>query len=288
MHYVISCACRDHPKPISHFPPAPNSQRPRRYGPNFNFKTIRPRMIYPLHTNPRYWMCNALSANCFWFRSLCPKKAMLKNLFKVTAYPNAFTSKECRKIIRQLDKPSLLSEATIVNESDSKLYQNNNYRKASGTTLRKDAAEFSWIRNRIIRYANEANKVYKTKVTGDLTDDLQFIKYGQGGHFIRHADNAGRNFVALRELSVVVQLSSPKEYRGGDLLLQTLSKNPDIAPKAQGTLIVFQSSLYHQVTPVTAGIRFSMVAWMARPPTLWDKIRRIDTTMPNSAPASIK
>jgi len=211
---------------------------------------------------------------------------MLKNLFEVTAYPNAFTPKECRKIIRQLDKPSILSEATVTYEADSKVSQDSAYRKASGTILRKEATEFSWIRNRVIRYATEANKIYKTKVTGDLTDDLQFIKYGVGGHFVRHADNAARNYYALRELSVVVQLSSPKEYRGGELLLQTLSKAPDTAPKEQGTLIVFQSSLFHQVLPVTAGVRFSMVAWMARAPNLWDRIRRIDTTMPNSPPST--
>lgn len=201
---------------------------------------------------------------------------MLSNVFKVFTYPNAFSPKECRKIIKALDRSHRMFnlDVGVTDAKETQVYDA--FRKCTGTSVPKAETEFSWIRNRIIRHANEANEVYKAKITSELTDDLQFLKYGPGGHFLRHSDVRGSKNIALRELSVVVQLSSPKEYRGGELRMQTLSKRGfDTAAKEQGTIIVFQSCLYHQVTPVTAGLRYSMVAWMARSRTIWDKLRGI-------------
>ena len=211
---------------------------------------------------------------------------MLKDTFKYFVFPNAFNSKECRKIIKSLDKPYRMRNAGYGPDPSKQMAMDDSVRKSMGTTVYKSETEFSWIRNRMLRYCHEANEVYKTKITDELTDDLQLLKYGPGGHFIRHCDSGGPGYFALRELSIVLQLSSPKEYKGGELLLQTLSKEPDVAPKEQGTLIVFQSCLFHQVMPVTKGVRYSMVAWVARRPTLWDKIRGRSEVGPHLAQTS--
>ena len=39
----------------------------------------------------------------------------------------------------------------------------------------------------------------------------------------------------------------------------------DTAPKERGTVIAFPSYQLHRVTPVTAGIRKSLVAWVLGP-----------------------
>ena len=38
-------------------------------------------------------------------------------------------------------------------------------------------------------------------------------------------------------------------------------KGTDIAPKGKGTVIVFDSRLTHEVTPITKGERYSLVKW---------------------------
>jgi predicted 2-oxoglutarate/Fe(II)-dependent dioxygenase YbiX len=58
------------------------------------------------------------------------------------------------------------------------------------------------------------------------------------------------NSTATRKLSMVLQLSDPSEYEGGEL--QILDKaNPETVTKQKGMITVFPSYTLHQVTPVT-------------------------------------
>ena len=70
----------------------------------------------------------------------------------------------------------------------------------------------------------------------------------------------------IRKLSCVISLSDSSEYEGGDLRFDLGSHREDryhvckeIAPK--GSIVVFPSFVYHQVTPVTSGTRYSLVCW---------------------------
>lgn len=70
----------------------------------------------------------------------------------------------------------------------------------------------------------------------------------------------------IRKLSVTVSLSDPADYDGGNLKFDLGPHRPDryhtceeIRPR--GSIIVFPSHIHHQVTPVTRGTRYSLVAW---------------------------
>ena len=67
-----------------------------------------------------------------------------------------------------------------------------------------------------------------------------------------------------RKLSMVIQLSDPNNYEGGDFEMQPLFlKSPDLAVlKKQGTTIIFPSFINHRVTPVTKGTHYSLVSCM--------------------------
>jgi PKHD-type hydroxylase len=62
-------------------------------------------------------------------------------------------------------------------------------------------------------------------------------------------------------------LSDPSEYEGGQLQFQfrneddpTTTRNCiEILPR--GSICVFPSHVWHQVTPVTKGTRYSLVVW---------------------------
>ena len=71
-----------------------------------------------------------------------------------------------------------------------------------------------------------------------------------------------------RKLSMIVQLSKPENYEGGDLrfnlrgLDSCLDDNlmgPPPEFKQQGSIVIFPSFLWHKVEPITKGIRYSLV-----------------------------
>ena len=57
-----------------------------------------------------------------------------------------------------------------------------------------------------------------------------------------------------------IQLSDENSYEGGDLLID-YSGDTYHAPRSKGSVIVFDSRLTHEVTPVTRGERYSLVKW---------------------------
>lgn len=103
----------------------------------------------------------------------------------------------------------------------------------------------------------------------DLTsfgEALQLTNYDQSenGMYGWHQDSGGKNQVN-RKLSIVVQLTDPAEYEGGNLQIMT-SANPQNIRKQRGLIAAFPSYQLHQVTPVTQGSRQSLVAWVSGPP----------------------
>ena len=63
-----------------------------------------------------------------------------------------------------------------------------------------------------------------------------------------------------------LQLTSPEYYEGGRFQFPDDSeKFKEEDSLAQGTVIFFPSYLKHGVTPVTKGIRYSLVCWWLGP-----------------------
>jgi PKHD-type hydroxylase len=73
------------------------------------------------------------------------------------------------------------------------------------------------------------------------------------------------NFVDIRKISFSIQLSDPKEYTGGDLKFFLLDNKYKICPKERGSITFFPSNLFHEVTPITCGKRYSLVSWISGP-----------------------
>jgi PKHD-type hydroxylase len=97
-----------------------------------------------------------------------------------------------------------------------------------------------------------------------FVEDLQYTVYrGEGAHYDWHIDK-GANTLAPRKLSLVVQLSDPDEYEGGDLQIFADS-TPETVAKQKGFVAAFPSYTLHRVTPVTSGIRRSLVVWLSGP-----------------------
>ena len=136
-----------------------------------------------------------------------------------------------------------------------------------------------------IQKANRENFLY------DLYDidggSIQYTHYGVGDYYTWHNDGdistafkprlmpgSGINISedqvfhkgeCVRKLSFSLQLSDPKDYRGGEVEFYDSANKRYFAPKQRGTLIVFDSRLKHRVRTVKSGLRKSIVGWGVGP-----------------------
>lgn len=96
---------------------------------------------------------------------------------------------------------------------------------------------------------------------------LQFTEYDSSyqGMYASHQDIFWMKKPFHRKVSIVVNLTDPNDYEGGDLKFKNLDNYPPDVIKTQGTVILFPSFIDHEVTPVTKGIRHSLVGWYEGP-----------------------
>lgn len=105
----------------------------------------------------------------------------------------------------------------------------------------------------------------------DYVHEIQFTEYSADykGHYHWHEDlDWTNNKPYQRKLSFVCQLSDPSGYEGGKLELRFPDgEDPPADGLAdQGSILVFPSFVKHRVTPITKGMRYSLVTWYEGPP----------------------
>ena len=195
-----------------------------------------------------------------------------------------------RKVIPQQDK--------TIEEIKQQVGENTNIRE--GRYVRdSEVAWFSdpWLYDLIHPFLRTANEKAGWKYQWDFSESFQFTKYNKGGFYGWHADGNSCNFGKykrhipgvspttpdggpfkgyttnadmvgkVRKLSITINLNKPDEYDGGNLKFdfgphaagKRFHEVEEIRP--QGSIIVFPSYVYHQVTPVTRGTRYSLVLW---------------------------
>lgn len=138
-----------------------------------------------------------------------------------------------------------------------------------------------------IERANRENFLYDIRnIDGE---NIQFTRYREGEFYGWHNDAGLSNYYKpvstgnheksdlnaqdfinensqlIRKLSVVVQLSDPEDYDGGNLQIISENGYSYIAPRTRGTVIVFDSRSQHRVLKVKRGVRKSLVAWVCGP-----------------------
>jgi PKHD-type hydroxylase len=136
------------------------------------------------------------------------------------------------------------------------------------STLRKNklgwmqiSKETEFIYSKISQVVAVLNSKYFGLNISGIYEPLQYTLYNESGdHYGWHVDLHPQTFVP-RKLSVVAMLSDSKEFRGGDLQLMT-EQEPTTLENKKGRIYVFPSYVLHRVTPVTHGVRRTIVAWV--------------------------
>jgi PKHD-type hydroxylase len=105
----------------------------------------------------------------------------------------------------------------------------------------------------------------------DLTGFYEPIQLGvytaeDKGHYDWHIDAFTGNKSAPRKLSMVLMLSDPSDFKGGELLLKSDRDEPAKLDMIKGRAWFFPSYMLHKVTPVTRGVRKTLVLWVGGPP----------------------
>lgn len=139
---------------------------------------------------------------------------------------------------------------------------NSNIRRSELNWLHKDSG-CAWVFEKLAYVASSLNADYFGFELTGFGEALQLTNYHEArqGNYTWHQDFGG---AISRKLSMVLQLSEPCDYEGGEL--QILSgKEPTSIQKKRGLITVFPAWTLHQVTPVTRGTRQTLVTWISGP-----------------------
>ena len=133
-----------------------------------------------------------------------------------------------------------------------------------------------WIYRELHGFVHQANRLAGWNFELSFSEACQFTKYKLNQFYGMHADSWNQPYNnpdnpnthgKIRKLSMTCSLSSPEDYEGGQLQFQfrnqddpTITRNcTEILPR--GSIVVFPSHVWHCVTPVTKGTRYSLVVW---------------------------
>ena len=181
----------------------------------------------------------------------------------------ALTPGQCDRVVA-LGSRWRADEATLAGEASG----------AADPALRRSTVTWlppeddtEWLFERLAAVVERANRQWDFELTG-FGEDLQLTAYDRPGSFYTWHQDGLDGEVATRKLAVVVQLTDPATYEGADLELFDVVADLDDEALAtwtdrcrvRGTAVVFPAFEYHRVTPLRAGVRHSLVAWVSGPP----------------------
>lgn len=185
--------------------------------------------------------------------------------------PEVFSQEECEKIIRDGGENGF-NDGVVFDKSKRSEEKNKETWIVNPSIRQTDVGwidlsqpKFNWIYDRIVKYLEAVNDdVWGYDLAEPyLIQGLQLGKYKKDSFYGWHTDSwAGQS--SIRRLSMTIQLTNPNEYEGGKFEIfrgedPDYKEDPNI--EKLGSLILFPSYIWHKVTPVTKGVRFSLVGW---------------------------
>jgi len=174
--------------------------------------------------------------------------------------PPIFSAEQLQvlKTLVDTENAPALVERDPTKESTNSL--RSDYRRTKVRWL--NVAEHKWVYEIIWAEANKANALFEFDVV-PMRDQIQLAVYDEeeSGFFTWHTDIVPSDLT--RKISITVPLNNGEEFEGGHLEFRTSGRTRP--PQIAGVPIIFPSWLLHQVTPVTAGKRYSLVAWIRGP-----------------------
>ena len=199
-------------------------------------------------------------------------------------WTSAIDKKTCNKI-KALGKDDFKSAEVDTKKGTSDEERKTGRKKEPGEDKKARISDVSWTTEQWVidlvwPYMLHANERAGWNFDITAVESMQITKYKTGSFYGWHGDgpsdclsvynNPDNKFMhgKVRKLSMTILLNG--NYQGGEFQfahynkLENKVETPDF--KNAGSVIVFPSFMEHQVTPVTKGTRYSLVAWFVGPP----------------------
>ncbi|WP_349359672.1 2OG-Fe(II) oxygenase [Stappia sp.] len=175
------------------------------------------------------------------------------------AIPAIFSPAEAAEVIR-LAETAQRADGGLVGG-----HHHHNIRRAEISWL-DDRGDAAWVMERIVSTVAEANRAAFDFDITEFAERLQVASYDETveGHYDWHADIGDGPLARKRKLTIVVQLSDPDTYAGGELEI-SFGGTIHTGGRGQGDATLFASFLAHRVAPVTRGRRHSLTCWCHGP-----------------------
>jgi len=173
------------------------------------------------------------------------------------AVPAAFSAEECDAAIAIAGEG--LAPAPVYGGGGREI--NPAVRNVRTRMVARDEAR--WLFERLDTLLAEGGEAFGLSV-GPITEEIQILRYDEGGHFALWHTDGGTDAAGERLVSLSIELSERADYDGGEL--ETV---PDLIGRTRslprGSAQLFPSRALHRVTPVTRGTRWALVAWTGGP-----------------------
>ena len=151
--------------------------------------------------------------------------------------------------IKEIGDALVLSEGKIKDDKVDHSIRNTRIAWIHPTT------ETHWLFDRAI-------VIFSSSLSFNMLQSMQYTVYdSKGSHYDWHRDIGGNDPIQKARINVaVLQLSSPSEYKGGVLQIKHEDTIIDVM-KTKGMVTTFPIQLEHRVTPVTSGVRKTLIMW---------------------------
>jgi predicted 2-oxoglutarate/Fe(II)-dependent dioxygenase YbiX len=166
---------------------------------------------------------------------------------------------ECARIIATAEERGFRETSVLGGESEG-AHLNPEVRVTDSAVLdpKLDRGVYDFIAKAI---TNVNNKQYRFGLVG--LEPVQVLRYKVGSFFRDHSDLGYQSHSSAgRKISLIAQLSDGDSYEGGDLVMF----GEEVMPRSQGTVCIIPAWLTHRVDKLTAGVRYTLVAWGKGPP----------------------
>jgi len=198
---------------------------------------------------------------------------------------NALTDDQCQRLV-QLGSTLQETQAKVLNSREV---------LAGHKTSMKDTEMYSEVRKTkllaydhdpLVRevgfYVNQLVNDYLQIIPVDINPqpNIQFAKYDTvGDKFDWHNDDSfdertwdlkhqiekNNHKWHYRKITAICQISDPNDYQGCDLEFKHHKHEDDNPYRERGTVLIFPSFMFHRVTPLLSGTRYSLTYWYQGP-----------------------
>lgn len=180
-------------------------------------------------------------------------------------YKSGLTTEEVDKVLKLVsDLPESKRANTIGSEDGGGI------RSSMIKWIPYNDPNFTWLYERLMNLSIKANEALWRFDLRSCLEQIQYTEYyaSENGHYDWHQDLGVGALPSKRKVSITIQMSDGDEYEGGELMICTGSNgdgelsNTRVCPRGKGVGVLFPSYMMHRVTPVTSGVRKSLVLWV--------------------------